>query len=295
MELNNHPPLLQALQMTNAQTQQISKTLTEPEQLWGKQQKELTAIQAKRLRNMAINDWEKSMGMLASTSKETSGILTEPTGFDLDTNSYVNKLQKENAKDLPLNFLVKKYETGGKGYDAISHTKGDIGGASYGTYQFAAKTGGLDDFIKHSKEAEPLKKLKKGTRAFDNKWKELSQNEDFKKAQDKYAIKAYASPLIRKAKAFGVDVEKMPKPVLSVILSTGVQHGGTGGRKILGKVLKRLGKKASAKQIVTGIYNERMKKDAKGNLIYFSGNSKDVQEGVYNRLKREKKDALNAL
>lgn len=48
-------------------------------------------------------------------------------------------------------------------------------------------------------------------------------------------------------------------------------------------------------ELINAIYDERGKKNTEGNLIYFSKNSKEVQDGVSDRFISEKKEALERL
>ena len=49
------------------------------------------------------------------------------------------------------------------------------------------------------------------------------------------------------------------------------------------------------KELIQEIYNERGRKKADGNLVYFSKNSKNVQAGVSKRFSSEAKTALERL
>jgi hypothetical protein len=86
--------------------------------------------------------------------------------------------------------------------------------------------------------------------------------------------------------------------VQDVAWSVAVQHGP--GSKIIHKALVALqGADRSAAdfdaRLIKTIYAERGRKEADGDLVYFSRNSKEVQKGVAARFVNEQRDALNML
>ncbi|NCD00181.1 MAG: hypothetical protein EOL95_10840 [Bacteroidia bacterium] len=69
--------------------------------------------------------------------------------------------------------VSKRFESGNMGPNAISTGKGDAGGVSYGSYQFATNTGSVAPFIKTLPPEQQAKFAGKtpGTPAFNDAWK----------------------------------------------------------------------------------------------------------------------------
>src|SRR5690625_4845294 len=79
-----------------------------------------------------------------------------------------------------LGSLSKKYESGSRGAGTIANNPGDIGGASYGTYQIATNTGTMNSFLSWAGKNAPmvanaLKGKKPGTNEFNQAWTQLAQ------------------------------------------------------------------------------------------------------------------------
>src|SRR5574338_1690348 len=84
--------------------------------------------------------------------------------------------------------IVKKYESGNLGPRAISHDPNDPGGASYGTYQLAANTGSLQDFIDKMGYTYDFDGLEPGSKEFDEEWESLCDDDakDFQLKEGQY-------------------------------------------------------------------------------------------------------------
>lgn len=133
--------------------------------------------------------------------------------------------------------------------------------------------------------------MKAGTAAFDKAWKaEASKNSKaFNNAQHNYIEKNHYAPAANKFKAStGIDPAKMPKAVQDMIWSIGVQHGAGGANTIFKKA--GVNSKMSPAQILTKVYNERMKVGT-----YFKNSTQAIKNSVLNRFKKELKDALAML
>lgn len=187
-----------------------------------------------------------------------------------------------------LGSLSAKYESSGNP-GTVARTKGDIGGASYGTYQLTTASGHAQKFANQYGGA--LKGLKAGTTAFDNAWKaEASKNpEKFNQAQHEYAKQTHYDPAAsRFQKATGIDPSKAPAAIQDMIWSIGVQHGAGGAFTIF----KNAGVKSgtSWENVLKQVYNERMKVD-----IYFKSSPQNIKNSVKNRFQRELNDALSML
>jgi hypothetical protein len=187
-----------------------------------------------------------------------------------------------------LGSLSSRYESNGNPA-IIARTKGDLGGASYGTYQLTTSSGHAQSFA--SSYGGSLKGKKAGTSAFDQAWKaEAKKNPaKFKAAQHSYIQNKHYQPAANKFQSItGINLSKMPKAVADMVWSIGVQHGAGGASSIF----KNAGVKAgmSATTIISKVYNERMKVNK-----YFSSSPQSIKNGVLNRFKNELSDALKML
>lgn len=184
--------------------------------------------------------------------------------------------------------LSRKYESNGNPA-TIARTKGDLGGASYGSYQLTTSSGHAQTFANNY--GGVLKGKKAGTGAFDAAWKsEAAKNpKAFASAQHNYIERNHYQPAANKFQATtGISLSKMPKAVKDMIWSIGVQHGAGGAAKIF----KNSGVKAgmSAASIIRAIYKERMNVNR-----YFPSSPSSIKNGVLNRFKKELSDALKML
>lgn len=189
---------------------------------------------------------------------------------------------------MSLGGLSAKYESNGSP-GTIARTKGDKGGASYGTYQLTTASGHAQKFA--NSFGGSLKGKKAGTAAFDKAWKaESSKNSKaFSNAQHNYIKTNHYAPAANKFKSVtGIDASKAPKAVQDMIWSIGVQHGAGGASTIFKNA--NVNSKMSPKQVITKIYNERMKVGT-----YFKNSSKALQASVKKRFAQELKDALKML
>lgn len=187
-----------------------------------------------------------------------------------------------------LGSLSARYESNGDP-GTIANTKGDLGGASYGTYQLTTTSGHAKKFADSYGGA--LKGLKPGTTAFNNAWKaEAKKNPSaFASAQHKYIENNHYKPAANNIKKqTGFDVSKYPKAVQDAVWSIGVQHGAGGAASIFKNAGVKNG--MGAEQVLKAVYNERMKVH-----IYFKSSPKNIQNSVKNRFQSELNQALKML
>ncbi|WNG17440.1 LysM peptidoglycan-binding domain-containing protein [Cystobacter fuscus] len=206
------------------------------------------------------------------------------------------------AANAELGSLSRKYEARGPG--TVSTGKGDHGGVSYGSYQFASKNGSAKAFVDSLRTSHPdyhaaLSGHAPGTKEFSAAWKQLAAKDPkgFDKAQHDY-IKAthYDVGAAEIKKATGLDVNQRSQTLRDVAWSTSVQHGPKAADNIFKRALAgRDPAKVSDEQLIKDIYAERGRKNANGELVYFSSSSKKVQQGVSERYKSEGPDALARL
>lgn len=140
-------------------------------------------------------------------------------------------------------------------YGTVSTGKGDPGGVSYGRYQFSSKAGGVQKFL----EANPVyarafEGLAPGTPEFSSKWRELSFDPDFRKAQDDTAKSRWFDRAAMTAKELGFKIDNLG--VQQSIFSGAVQHGGID--KILRSAAGRPGfSEMSVQQQIRAFYEAR--------------------------------------
>ncbi len=184
--------------------------------------------------------------------------------------------------------LSRKYESNGNP-GTIARTKGDLGGASYGSYQLTTSSGHAQKFANNYGGA--LKGLKAGTTAFDNAWKaEASKNSKaFSSAQHSYIQSNHYEPAAKRFQSItGIKLDTMPKAVKDMIWSIGVQHGAGGAANIFKNSGVKTGMNAAT--VITKVYKERMKVNK-----YFSSSPQNIKNSVLKRFRNEMNDALNML
>jgi hypothetical protein len=178
--------------------------------------------------------------------------------------------------------IAAQFEAGGKA-GTISTGHGDFGGKSYGAFQLASKTGDVDKFLKESGYAEQFKGLQVGSKAFDEKWKEMAKSKDFEKAQYAHAKKTHYDPQAQKLSKSGMDLSGRGEAVQEAIMSTANQYGAN--TDLIIKALKDKNvDKMSDKEIINAI------QDYKADTVKtrFRSSSKAVQEGVAKRIEQER-------
>lgn len=193
--------------------------------------------------------------------------------------------------------LSSKYESSGNP-GTVAHTPGDIGGASYGTYQLATNTGSVKSFVNYLKNVSPsmyqqLAGKKPGTAAFDSAWKKVaaSNPQQFNSLQHEYMRQGTFAPAVSKiVKSTGLDVSKRSEALQSVLWSTATQHGVGGANKVFKNA--GISPNMSDAEIIRRIYTERA---ANNGMKYFPSSSPSVRKGVVNRFKSEVNDALSML
>ncbi|MDR1076426.1 MAG: peptidoglycan-binding protein [Xanthomonadaceae bacterium] len=118
------------------------------------------------------------------------------------------------------------YESSGNP-GTISTGKGDHGGVSYGMYQFASKTGGVQEYLKHSSYSKQFDGLQPATAAFDAKWRSLAEKDPgFAKDQHDFIQSKYYDVQNARLKAMGIDLSSRGPAVQDALWSTSVQFRG---------------------------------------------------------------------
>lgn len=198
--------------------------------------------------------------------------------------------------DGTMGWVSRLYETGSAEGNPglISSGKGDRGGKSYGTCQYASNTGSLHSFLgwlmKYDMSLyQPMAGLVPASSAFDAAWKQVAsqRRKDFGKAQNTYVYGSHAVPWIKNAykSSGGIDFNRS-YALQEMAYSRGVQHGGNGAMT----VFRNAGISADATdaEIISKFYQY-----LHDNVhIYWSQCSPAVRAGVANRMLNEKKTLL---
>ena len=201
-----------------------------------------------------------------------------------------------------LGSLSAKYESGGRGPGTIAHNAGDAGGASYGTYQIATKTGTMRDFESYLGQHNPdyaqaLQGSTPGTPAFDRAWKGLAQSDPqgFEQAQHDFIQATHYDPAQRNIERAvpGLDFDQRSGAVRDVLWSTSVQNGSGGATNVFRRALAGTDPSTlSDQEIIQRVYAER---GADNGEKYFSHSSPAVRQSVERRFQSEQRDALQML
>lgn len=206
----------------------------------------------------------------------------------------------------------KFFESGKSGPAAINAyngaAAGDLGGASYGTYQFASflpaeskvgdklitrtksKGSPLAQFISKSRFKPLLSKFTPATPEFDSMWIELAKNSDFAVDQHDYVQSRYYDPAVVSLKKAGFDASKYGPAVQDLIWSTAVQLGP--GKSTTDIFINGLGEKllsASEVEVITLVSDYKIANVKK----FFVSSSENIQRGVASRYSQEKESLLN--
>lgn len=198
--------------------------------------------------------------------------------------------------------LSRKYECGNRGPGTIAHNAGDLGGASYGSYQIATNTGTMRQFLNGLRTSNPdyyaqLSGSAPGTAGFDQAWRALAQSDPqgFEAAQHQFIQTTHYDAARGRlgSRVPGLDVSQRSGAVQDVLWSTAVQHGPGGAANVFSRALAGTdASQLSDEEIIRRVYDER---GAGGGTRYFSGSSAGVRQSVVNRFAHEREDALQML
>lgn len=175
---------------------------------------------------------------------------------------------------------------------AISSGKGDLGGKSYGVYQFPSNRSvstTLYDFINWSRNpfSAQLKKYVVASTNFDNVWKELAitNNKEFGLIQEKFAAEVAWAPLLQKfAKISTVNLDTRSDKLLDIVVGT-VNQYNTISQRIARYIAENGGNNLSDNQIGLLIQNYKLANVAN----HFKSSSPSVRRGITSRILRERR------
>ena len=201
-----------------------------------------------------------------------------------------------------LGYVSEKYESNGKpgalGWDST-------GGASYGAYQIATRTGTMKNFMKFCKlrgfnniydkltaagDPNTDSKAEMQTNKFAQEWVKLAEYDpDFKTAQHAFIQATHYDICASAIKGrTGIDINsgKYTAGIQNAVWSIAVQHGP---RTSLVNVLK--GKTDYPEQnLINALYDERSNVDK-----WFKSSADHVKASVKKRFDRERRDCLAAM
>lgn len=226
----------------------------------------------------------EAAGSSAKTDEETDTGATTGSSTPIPPDKKeVDKMKEKIQGEGLLGSWSSQFESGGRGTSAIGFDR--TGGASYGKYQIATKTGTMDNFLNYLKKENPemAEKLlaEKGSMgekdgAFAKKWKEMAG--DISKYEHGFIKKTHYDPakagLSDKLKEFMGD----DRGLQEALWSTSVQHGSGGASSIWNKVFEK-GNFENKEDFINAIYNERGK--------HFGSSTEAVRESVKNRFSKE--------
>lgn len=182
----------------------------------------------------------------------------------------------------------KLFESGKGGAGTVSSGKGDLGGASYGTYQLSSSQGTLQQFLKGSKYGEQFAGLQPGTPEFNAKWKEVAKADpEFGNAQHDFIKQTHFDPQMAKLAKGGIDLSGRGAAVQDAVWSTSVQFGGKSSlieKALAGKDVSKL----SDAEVVAAIQDYKVANNDK----LFASSSAGVRAGTANRAAAEKEQLL---
>ncbi len=204
----------------------------------------------------------------------------------------------------------EKFESGGKGPDTINDYNGgaggDLGGASYGTYQFAsflpplmkngqpresAKNSPVLQFLNNSKFKDKFAGLEPATASFDAKWKEISSSfrADFKKEQHDYIEKKYYKTALSNLSRQGLDLSGYGPAVQDLIWSSAVQFGPHNIKLFVDPLKDK--STLTEKDIVTLVSEYKINNAS----VLFKKSTADIQASVRDRFQKEKTALLKLI
>jgi hypothetical protein len=244
-------------------------------------------------------------------SNPNDGVLKDGSGnVVVDGQGEPVKVGTPTVEGWELGQTSEKFESGGKGPGTINAYNGgaggDLGGASYGTYQLAsflpavmstgkarpsAKNSPVIQFLNNSKFKDKFAGLEPATAAFDAKWKEIATTNaaDFKKEQHDYIQKKYYDVAVSNLQRKGLDLTKYGPAVQDLIWSGAVQFGPANTRAFTEALRDK--STLTDKDIVTLVSEYKI-----NNVdTLFKSSSESIRAGVKSRYQSEKQALLKLI
>ena len=246
-----------------------------------------------------------------SVTNPNDGILKDSSGNPVvDGQGEPVRSGTPSVEGWELGQTSEKYESGGKGPGTINAYNGaaggDLGGASYGTYQLAsflpavmttgrarpsAKNSPVIQFLNTSKFKDKFAGLEPATAAFDAKWIEIANTfkDDFNKEQHDYIQKKYYNVAISNLQRQGLDMTKYGPAVQDLVWSGAVQFGPANTSAFTEALRDK--STLTDKDIVTLVSEWKINNVA----TLFKSSSASVQAGVKSRYQSEKQALQNLI
>jgi hypothetical protein len=193
------------------------------------------------------------------------------------------------VRNIGLGSVSAQFESGGN-YGAVSNGTGDAGGKSYGIFQLSSKMGSLNTFLGSSTYASHFNGLAPGSPEFDDKWRSLANDPGFAQEQLKYGQEKYYKPALDNLSSMGIDLSKRSQAVQELVMSTSVQYGPANNK--LSRVLQGKDVSALSDAEIINLVQASKAENIRGD---FSSSSEDVQNGVLNRIEKERKTLLGMI
>lgn len=193
------------------------------------------------------------------------------------------------VRNIGLGSVSAQFESSGN-YGAVSSGTGDAGGKSYGIFQLSSKMGSLNTFLGSSTYAGHFNGLVPGSPEFDDKWRSLANDPGFAQEQLKYGQDKYYKPALDNLSSMGIDLSKRSQAVQELVMSTSVQYGPANNK--LSRVLKGKDVSSLSDAEIINLVQASKAENIRGD---FSSSSEDVQNGVLNRIEKERKTLLGMI
>lgn len=217
--------------------------------------------------------------------------------------------------------LSAKYESSGDPA-CVANNAGDLGGISYGKYQFASKVGSVDKFVdwlckypddKLANYGRVLAAHAVNSSEFIRQWQELGTVDpgNFGKLQDEYMIQIYYNGAADKLRKENFNLEKHSDALKAVVFSRAVQNGQSGCKDLFLIACKKLGQPNLSYiddaffdgKIISAIYDFLISECDLAMPVGgiwrspddFCHGSKHIIDALRSRFTREKQDALDLL
>ena len=184
--------------------------------------------------------------------------------------------------------FVADFESGTAGSSAVSYDK--VGGTSYGKFQLSSKSGTLEAFINWlgqsgNEGAASVLRAAGASNTGSNEgtmpevWKQLvAEGQITDEVQEAFIRSTHVEPAMQGQSTDFVQATQHDSRLASAVWSTAIQHGASGGRKLLSEAWSASG--GDTATFIESLYESRKKQ--------FPSSTPAVREAVAARLDREK-------
>lgn len=257
----------------------------------------------------------------ADFAKAIAKGLAEYFGLTLPAPDVIDKPAEPPVNVEIIGSLSAKYESSGDPA-CVANNAGDLGGISYGKYQFASNVGSVDKFVdwlckypddKLANYGRVLAAHKVNSPEFIRQWQELGTIDpgNFGKLQDEYMVSVYYGGAADKLRKENFNLEKHSDALKAVVFSRAVQNGQSGCKDLFLIACQKLGQPNLSYlddayfdgKIISAIYDFLISECDLAMPVGgvwrspddFCHGSKHIIDALRNRFIREKQDALNLL